>query len=403
MEKLLKLLLYAIIFVLPFGVVFRLPLQNNIAISVLDILVLLFDLIGVFVYKKSLFKNKKTFLRAHVMFIFACILGYIFVPSLSREQVLTSILYLVRFVAYTFMIFPLAQSLRGNSRLYLTSLAGAGFVFAVFGLFQYFLYPNLMNLRYLGWDDHLYRVFSTFFDPNFAGAFLGLVLLLFAYLLVSSKKFNRENIFILIGFLTTSFAFFLTYSRSSYVSFIFSVLFFLVLSKKKKFVILTIMVFVLGLYFIPKNLKSEGVHLFRTASIVARSTEYTKSIQIFLENPTTGTGFNTYRYVQQKIGFIKNENNKSHSDAGLPNSFLLVLATTGIIGFLSFTYLLFGLFKLASGIRKKNIYLYALLISSLALVLVDSMFENAFFYPFILIWVTLLLGIGLSEKKSKDI
>lgn len=393
MEKLLKILLYGIIFALPFGVLSRFTLQSNIAISVLDVIVLVFDLVSIIIYKTKLVKTQKKITGALIIFTLVASVGYIYSLDFSVNHLITSILYLARFVSYVFAFFPIVILTQKSKLSYLQTMVFSGILFAFFGLFQYFLYPNLANLRYLGWDDHLYRVFSTFFDPNFAGAFLGLTLILTLYLYINTKKGLKLNMVYGFGVILISSSFFLTYSRSSYIAFLVAILVFFAQARKFKFVFLAIIVFSMGILFIPKNLKSEGVHLLRTASVMARGIEYSKSIQIFLKNPITGTGFNTYRYEQKKNGFMVNIDTLDNSGAGLPNSFLLVLATTGIFGLFAFIYLIISLIQKSFHFKNREIYIRSLLFSSMILVVIGSMFENLLFYPPILIWVILLYGI----------
>ena len=51
-----------------------------------------------------------------------------------------------------------------------------------------FVYPDLRNLWYLGWDPHYYRVFATLLDPNYVGILLVLTIFVWIYIWVNNKK-----------------------------------------------------------------------------------------------------------------------------------------------------------------------------------------------------------------------
>ena len=84
----------------------------------------------------------------------------------------------------------------------------------------------------------------------------------------------------------------------------------------------------------PKNFKSEGVDLLRTASIKSRAESYINAFKIYRLSPFFGTGFDSYRYAQQKQGMLDQRNwQTTHSASGVPNSFIFIFVTTGVFGF----------------------------------------------------------------------
>ena len=116
---------------------------------------------------------------------------------------------------------------------WLRGLYGVGIGFGILGLMQFFLYPDLRNLMYLGWDPHYYRLFSTLLDPNFVGIILVLTLILGCGL----WKKKQKNFFLMIGQLIGFVSLLLTYSRSSYVSFAMAVVCLAAWTKQWKVVI----------------------------------------------------------------------------------------------------------------------------------------------------------------------
>lgn len=139
-----------------------------------------------------------------------------------------------------------------------------------------------------------------------------------------------------------------------------------------------------------KYFSVENINLFRTVSSVARLESAQNTILIIKNNPIFGVGFNSYRYAQlrynirsEKLGVV------SHADAGTDNSFLFVMATTGLVGFILFAFLWFCIFK--QQLTKP------LLIASLVGIFVDSLFVNSLFYPFIMLWLWIILALSIKN------
>lgn len=399
----LRILLYLLLLIFPFGVILRFDLPSSVALSATDLV--LFAIFIVFVaqvsrLKKNMFKFR--YFRQLLILIIALLVSlFLNAFRLQKAEFLVAFLYLARFVTYSFLLFVLQLFDREFLRKFTVLLGVAGVVFAAFGIIQYIYYPSLRNLYYLGWDEHLYRVFSTFLDPNFAGSLLVLVLVLLTGLFQANVFLSAfAKICIFSSWVILFISFLLTYSRSSYIMFLLTFLFYLTLTKQKFLLITLFLIFFIGIIFIPKDLKSEGVNLLRTASILERKKEIERALIIFQASPVFGVGFNAYRYSKQEYGFLPGDSFEStHSGAGVPNSFLFVLATGGIIGFLVFINFLWkiirGLYgKVKNRNQKGNLYFSAAIFSSFVGVVAHSLFENTLFFPFIMIWIFAIVGIS---------
>jgi O-antigen ligase len=274
----------------------------------------------------------------------------------------------------------------------------SGTVVVLIGYIQYFLYPDLKNLFYLGWDEHLYRMFSSFLDPNFAGAFFVLVFILILGLIYQSLRnsliskavaLSLLNFFVLI-------AVYLTYSRSAFVMLAISLSVFLFLIKKWKLIVFTLIGLLLIVFIVPKSFQTEGTNLLRTFSSEQRIESSQIAIKIFQTSPVFGIGFNSYRYAQNKIGLNNQIWQTTHSGAGTDNSFLFVLATTGIIGLVLYLYLILRIASFAKDNFKNNVF-SLILLSSFTGLIVNSFFINSLFYVFILEWIW--IEVSLIENK----
>lgn len=394
---LLKILFTLFLLSFPFSEIGRIQFGNGVAFTfndlLLGLLVSYWIIYRFFVIKKPF----SFFLRKPILiFIFISLVSLLVnFLNLSFNNFLISSLYLVRFVFYLSLYFMVKEFDQVFKKSVSFLLVLSGIVVVVLGYIQYFLYPSLRNLFYLGWDEHLYRMFSTFLDPNFAGIFFGIF---FIYLLSFTKEYveRKDNVRLLLYLsisLITLIAVYLTYSRSAFVMLLIATAVFLALNNKAKYIFLAAGLLVLIIFLAPKSFKTEGTNFLRITSSTARINSIEQGIKIFQQSPIFGVGFNAYRYAQNKYSNLNNEYwQVTHSGAGTDNSFLFILATTGVVGFCSYIYLLFNIFVLSHKNIKKNKYA-AVLFSSLVGLVIGSFFINGFFYVLLLEWVWILAGL----------
>ncbi|MCX7881345.1 MAG: O-antigen ligase family protein [Patescibacteria group bacterium] len=236
-------------------------------------------------------------------------------------------------------------------------------------LTQFFLYPNLRNLLYLGWDPHIFRLFGLFFDTYVAAAIYGLI---FLFLFFKKKFFLRKFL------LTIYFLFILlTYSRLGLISFLITLFIYFIINKNyQKILLISGMVFIF--IFLVLKFDRGAINLNRMFSIKARVIDYQKGISFFVKKPIFGYGYN-------RIRFIKNES-VSHSGASFSSSFLTVLVGAGLIGFFLFIKSLFQL------INKNKFGVYFLIFLGFF-----SLADNVLLHPFIL--SLLLMTVILFDKQ----
>lgn len=390
----MNVLINLLIILLPFGVVFRFLVFPDIYLYPIDIvagLILLTFLYQIIIRKQKIVR--KDLFYPILAFLSVGLISLIVNSGfLNPPSFLVSLLYLVRFASYVSIAFSFQFVSENFKKTLNYKLLASGALFVLFGFIQYFYYPNLRNLYYLGWDDHLYRLFSTFLDPNFAGAFLVLFFLFVAELVIKvfSKKQTKSLLvysFISIG---TLIAIYLTYSRSAFIMLVVGVVVLLMSNKLFKQTALAAVILIV-LFALFANTKTEGTNPFRIASSEARLQTAGEAIFIIEKNPILGVGFNAYRYAQVRYNVRTTQvATISNADAGTDNSFLLVLATTGVIGFVPFV--LFWIRILQSS---KS----GLLPASVAALLLDSLFINSLFYIFTMAWIFLLVGVASSKKE----
>lgn len=328
-----------------------------------------------------------------LLFLLSGVVSLIFFShNLSSSEFGVSILYPIRLVLYLGIYFWVKRFSADERKVALYCLTGAGVFILLAGCLQYFYYPYLRNLYYLGWDDHLYRLFSVFLDPNFAGAFFVLYLLFIIDIFKVAKTKIWQVTYFCIAALSV-IAIFLTHSRTGLIMLIVgAAVYLLSYSTKKIAMICTIGFFIL--LIITSNTNIEGLNPFRMASTQARIDSMQNAVKIIARYPVFGVGFNSYRYAQIQMGF-RQENilYPSHADAGTDNSYLFVLATTGIVGGVFFFLASFRSVRNLKELAQKNYFPARSLFAGLAAVLVGSFFLNIIFYPMILLWLILQAGL----------
>lgn len=400
---------YLILF--PLGELARIDLQNNIAVTGIDIGVGVL-LVSTLVLLRTHHKNV-SLLKPIGIFLGVCLLSLVSnFSNLKQNEFLVSFLYLLRFAAYTsvyFLIAGLPSAIQRKIRYFLILSGG---LLLTGGYLQFFFYPSLRNLYYLGWDVHLYRMFSSFLDPNFFGAFLVLYML-FLLSTLSFKRLPRSlsftcndvtTIFLLLLLISTVIGIVLTYSRSAYIMAVVGVItYFFVKRPSKKIIYSAVVILGIGVIsYFGFTKYSEGTNLLRGNSSKARIATSENALIIFQKNPVFGVGFNAYRYAQNRYHFLSpNQSHVTvdHGAAGTDNSFLFVLATTGIIGLFAYLYLLWCIVKQQKKNLQKNM-LAPVIISSVLALCIDSFFVNSLFYSFIMIWMWTVVGLG--ERLDKD-
>lgn len=290
-----------------------------------------------------------------------------------------SSLYLVRWLLYIVAYVWALRLLRVNFWVYGLFLLGMGF--AVLGFIQFFLYPDLRNLTYLGWDPHYYRLFSTLLDPNFTG----LMLVLSMILGLTFWKNIKNRWWMIVGELIAGIALLLTYSRSSFLALAAAVIIGVLLTKRWKLLIGLVL---LGIAVtVTPRTSGSTLSILRADTVLARIGNWQDGMTLIEKSPIFGHGFNTLRFIQGNAAspII------SKSASGLDSSMLFIGATTGILGIVAYGYLLFSMMKLAW--HKKVTTLHVVYMSSLGALLVHSLFVNSMFYPWVLIWMWILTGV----------
>lgn len=386
-NRIVTFMLVLALCIFPFGNLLRFQIAPTVSIVLLDCIVALivcFSFPTLWEMKNELTQN--TSFRILLTVYGVGFTGLLVNTTwLNPQSFFVSFLYGLRFGIYAALLMVSMYLDRSQKKFVFNGLLISGCVMAAAGIVQYFFFPDLRGFFSLGWDEHLYRLFGTLFDPNFSGA----IFVITSLLGVERYWGEKKHVFLsVISFALPSVALLLTYSRSSYLMAVMAVFAYFTMKRAYNYAALSILIIILGVVLLPKNLRSEGVDLLRTASIEARAHEYSQAVDIFAHHPVVGVGFNAYRYAQLKNGDIAGLTDQpDHAGAGVPNSFLFMLATTGFVGTILFLSFLMTQLRLA--LRNQN----ALVVACICALCVHALFENTLFYPFIMFQYMMLFGM----------
>lgn len=298
---------------------------------------------------------RRTFLSLPGITFILLGLGIGWIVALFRFPVLNlmiPILYTLRFLAYL-TLYCIAVSRK--YKLPLIYLYIAGITTAVIGIGQYVIMPDLRWAKFLGWDDHLYRLVMPHYDPTFTGVMLTLGLILS----VIHNKWKGSLIF--------AVAILLTYSRSVWLSLIITGI---MCIKNKKMIFIATTLFLISLLLLPQRF-GEGNNLLRTFSIESRYEHDQNLLKAVGGYSITGIGMNTLSLI------MSDTSQYSEHASGTNNSYLFMLLTTGVIGLIGLVIFLNSLYRDS---RYQPVIVF---------VLVASLFNNVLFYPFVFIWLIL--------------
>lgn len=399
----LKAFFFLLFFLLPLGQLERIPLANpQIGFYAHDIVIFLivFLWLGMKMLQKQKIKIGKIG-KAILFFLLAAFISFA-VNSFGKNvnEITIAFLYLFRWAVYAGLYFVLINIniFKKQNILISKGLIFVGFAFAVFGLIQYLVFPDIRPLAIYQWDPHLYRVVGTLLEPGFLGLIFVLAMILVIVSILFSPKASlgvllpikhrdqndgkKEIIINWLVLIILYLAFALTYSRSAYVAFVIAICLIAYFKKSLKFFLIAFCVFALTVLILPRP-AGEGVKLERQASIYSRLASCHQGFEIFKKHPFWGVGFNYYRYEARDLNFLPKQWQVSHAGAGVDNSFIFILATTGIIGFVFYLNLLYGI--TANALSKKQ-KIKAIIITSLAVIIAHAFFNNSLFYPWIMIW-----------------
>ena len=366
-----------------FGQLGGMTFGNGAVVYIHDI-ALIFLLLGVLYesYRCGRFVRPKLMLPV-AGFVAVAILSLLLnIPRFGLDRIVSSSLYLVRWILYSMLYVALVQK-HVTIPTVLNGLYSFGALLAGLGFAQLFLFPDLRAWTYLGWDPHRFRLFSTLLDPNFTGLLLTLTFLLGSYLWQKSKN----SIVLFLEFMLI-IAIYLTYSRSSYLALCAGVIA-LIVAYKKWYMLVAVTVFLMAVILLPTP-GGKTLRLDRIDSSVSRFTNWQETMNTISTSPLYGYGFNTLKYVRNTDAPEKNLT-VTRASTGVDSSLLYVLATTGIAG-LSVAVWGIGTFLSNGGKTTKHVQFRTMIIAMSLAAFSHSFFSNSLFYAWVMLFGWMLVA-----------
>lgn len=334
--------------------------------------------------------------------VFSLLLNWTqFLPS----EILQSSAYLLRFIGYAlvfYLVLDSVQEERTFQKFYSLAI-WLGLLFAFLGFLQLVFIPSFEFMTKYGWDPHLNRLLSTFFDPNYAGGFLVLVCsLVLGRMLFAENKGEKGVLF--FAFLFLLLAIVLTYSRSTYLAFIIVALV-IGLLRSWRLLLFGFLASILIFFTFPRM--QERILGAFSLDITAkmRIASFKDAWQIIEDHPIFGVGYNTLRLVREDYGQIVDP--KQHTAGGFDSSLLTIWATTGILGLLAYLWLCFRILKESFWdfwnkkappvLRGLALGIFAGFLGLIA----HSQFVNSLLYPHIMVYLWFVLGLLYTRKEIK--
>jgi len=193
----------------------------------------------------------------------------------------------------------------------------------------------------------------------------------------------------------------LTFSRSAWLVFAVSMGVMGVL-KSKKLLVVALAAFLAAYALVPRVQTRVAGGVDPDDSARARITSWRDTFEIVRDKPLMGVGFNTFRYAQERYGlFDFKDPLGGRAGAGADSSLLLVLATTGAVGLVAF--LLMGFKALWPVWLDFSNPTSLAVLAGFAGLLAGSNFINSLFYPWIMIWMWVMLALAGSQIQNSNV
>lgn len=347
------------------------------------------------------------------LFLLCGLIGMAFTSHLlSSTQIMVSLSYWIRYLSYFFLFFIAYDAIvyaepgmwSSHLQTWLKWILLTMVLVAVSGFIQLYVLPDLAILAKYGWDPHVGRLTTAMLDPNYAAAYLGMgVAVALAIYFYSHRLHWQVGALVIASILLV--AILLTYSRSGYLM-LGIILTVIAIFKSRWLLVVGAVLGILAFIFIPRVQERIIGAIEIDDSASPRIISWQNSFQIASDNQPFGVGYNTYRYTQDRYGIL-NLDESGNAGAGADSSWLFILATTGIAGFLSFgaAYAMLAWMSLKGVLYSpfSSVKLTSLAcLSILGGLFVFSQFNNALFYTWIMevFWLLAGLVVGLHQLQS---
>lgn len=291
------------------------------------------------------------------------------ITSLAPKELMIAFLYLARWTEYALLYLIVRDNFKEENRIKVLvyALMGYALLVAVLGFIQLIVFPNMAQAAALGngeisslqnIDLHRSRMASVFVSPNHLAAYF-LIYIAVSLSFLSFTQNRKARVIWLLLSLTLLAALAFTQSRAGFLG-ILPIGWMLTKGSSRKPMLIVLATVLLAVALSPgisKKIKNTvqsdspgaarvmiaGIELRMDMSSYGRLLDWQESIRTLAANPILGCGYNAYKYAAARANNRQTTN--SRGEAGASNSFLTILATTGIVGLFVYVRLLYGMLR----------------------------------------------------------
>lgn len=368
-----------LIFIRPFISSLAFPYVNFVYSVALLILLVTYT-----IYKKLLFQKNKILIYPFILFSLSLVISMIF-----SQNKLNSFSEVYKYIT-GILLFFIAASLSGEDKiLTMRIITLAGLAISFLAIYQYFfgfkhvsdyLLNNKLSSPFV--LDYLSRkrVFLPFVTPGILGGYLAMIIPL--------ALINKNRAWFILPIF---FALLLTKSLGALLSlFCALIIYFCLRGKLKK----TKVFFLLGLLisaviiFILRSL-AQKEHTQPIFSMLMRLNYWKGAWEVIKAHPLVGVGLGNFNLKMSRYAH---------------NAYLQIWAEMGILGLVSFIWIIYAVFK--SCYKNLTEFLYknqiTALVAASSVFLIHNFFDFSFFLPEVVYiwWVILGLIVAIGTKKN---
>ena len=338
----LEKIIYILIIILPLTLVSG-PFLSDTSISSIAIIFLYLSIKNkYFIYYKNIFSK--------IFFIFYIILIFTSIFSIDPIISFKKSIPFIRFWIFTLAVWHIFKKYKNLPKYLILSFVFVFIILIIDGYIQFFFKENIF-----GWPMDNARISSLFKDEYILGSYLSRMLPIFFGLLIFTKFDNKLIMYILFLFIFVGVEtiIFLSGERVAFFYINFSTIVLIITMKNYKIfrassVIISIILISILINFYPQsteriiNKTVEQTGLFKKEKYVfskEHQNHFISGLRIFKDNKITGAGPRMFRELCGMKKYNLWEGCSTHPH----NTYIQLLAETGLIGFLFLTMLLFYL------------------------------------------------------------
>lgn len=239
---------------------------------------------------------------------------------------------------------------------------------------------------FIGIPHH--RVFSSFGNPNMAGAWFGNIILMIFYLKCINKR-KKDSIMYNFSITLIIVALLLTESTGAFIALVGSILIYYILKEKKDIrgliaICITVGVSSMFLFIIQNKIANTTPIGELIISFNSRYRIWIGAISMILKKPITGWGM--LGMMQQGSNFVYSDDPSLHNKIinfliHPHNLWLAFLVALGVVGLLIYLYIKFNLYKDMVSLYKQHNKMLPLIASINTMIIIQGIVDCTLYAP----------------------